>query len=532
MKRIGRRVLTLFLALGMAFSLAACSKDGGEKEKEKEIDLSQYDFTVSYDGIEKGTVSSGVGVHDPSIFREGDTYYIFGSHMSAARSSDLKSWEKLADGYSPNNPVYGKIYEKAEEAFSWAGSPTISVNITDDADIGGREHVWAPSVIYNEVMGKYCMYGCTTSNWNTSNLYLATSDSVEGPYEWQAKFIFSGFNSETVQHTDVLQYVSKDHADMNYYRSGGKEYDYQLWPNAIDPTAFYDKDGKLWMIYGSWSGGFFMLELDQSTGLPIHPEADADNKVDAYFGKWVLGGGHKSIEAPFIHYDKNSDYYYLTAAYGGLTRDGGYQIRIFRSKNPDGPYEDMKGNVPTKDVLHEGYGLKATGNYMLPSLNIGYKAPGHNSGFVDEDGRSYLIFHTRFDANTEAHSPRVHQYLVNEEGWPCLLPYQTQGEQVSQTGYDKAKIVGKYYYVNLGLTVDGEMRPTKMLYLTEDGYVVTEDGTGKWECRDGTYYLHMNIGEESFSGVLCEMKDEAGTNVMTFSCVGGNTTVWGVKYGE
>ena len=47
---------------------------------------------------------------------------------------------------------------------------------------------------------------------------------------------------------------------------------------------------------------------------------------------------------------------------------------------------------------------------------------------------------------------------------------------------------------------------------------------------DGTYYMHITIDGEDYSGVFCQMKDEAGTDVMTFSAVGGNQSVWGVKY--
>lgn len=64
-----------------------------------------YNFTVSYDGIQTGDVSSGVAVHDPSIYEEDGTYYIFGSHMSAAKSDDLLHWESIADGYNKTNPV-------------------------------------------------------------------------------------------------------------------------------------------------------------------------------------------------------------------------------------------------------------------------------------------------------------------------------------------------------------------------------------------------------------------------------------------
>ena len=45
-------------------------------------------------------------------------------------------------------------------------------------------------------------------------------------------------------------------------------------------------------------------------------------------------------------------------------------------------------------------------------------------------------------------------------------------------------------------------------------------------CGDQDVYKR----QEDYSGVFCQMKDEAGTDVMTFSAVGGNQSVWGVKY--
>ena len=43
-----------------------------------------------------------------------NTYYIFGSHMASAKCDDLLSWEKLSDGYSKSNPVFGQIFDVRE----------------------------------------------------------------------------------------------------------------------------------------------------------------------------------------------------------------------------------------------------------------------------------------------------------------------------------------------------------------------------------------------------------------------------------
>ena len=46
-------------------------------------------------------------------------------------------------------------------------------------------------------------------------------------------------------------------ARSDWFNKGN--YNNSLFPNAIDPTIFYDANGKLWMVYGSWSGGIYIL---------------------------------------------------------------------------------------------------------------------------------------------------------------------------------------------------------------------------------------------------------------------------------
>ena len=511
-----------------AVLLAGCTGTAQDTQTEARTEDAaverDYDFTISYDGIAVGNVSSPVAVHDPSILKAGDTYYIYGSHMAAAVCDDLNSWKYLANGYRKVNKVFGQIYDVYDDAFAYAGAPT-SIIPTDNAKQGG-EHVWAPDVIYNKAMGKYVMYYCTSSTWNASNLCYGISDTPEGPFEWQGALIYSGFDNDTIKGTDVLDYVDEDYAASTYITRKG--YNFEDFPNAIDPAVFYDKDGRMWMVYGSWSGGIFLLELDEQTGKVIHPAADPDNSVDPYFGKRLLGGGHMSIEGPYILWDEASGYYYLFVSYGSLTRDGGYQIRVLRSETPDGEYVDMNGKKPEKGFNHAYYGLKLSGNYMLPSLSKAYKATGHNSALVDDDGKKYIVYHTRFDNGTEQHSPRVHQFLVNAEGWPCMLPYQTAGETVSD--YTVSETAGRYYFIDQGTKIDGNVAQPVILYLNDDGTAKTESAEGTWALTDNSHYMTLTLDDRTYSGVFCKMNDEAGTPVMTFSAVGYNESVWGVCY--
>lgn len=540
----------LGISVLLAMSLAACgssqgaqtaeneaagaqTKESGDAESaavtEEEGEVGQLpadlDFTVNLDGIKTAKIAAGVSVHDPSIYKADGKYYIFGSHMSTAVSEDLRTWTSLGDGYKVKDQIYYELMAN-EEAFAYSGSKK-SLIPTDDR----AWHVWAPDVIYNEETGLYYLYFCTTSTWNASNLCYATSENIEGPYEWKGALIYSGFTLETLDATDVTEYVDRDTAKDRYIKKSN-EYNFNKFPNAIDPTVLYDGEGRLWMVYGSWSGGMYLLELDKATGEVIHPEEDEANRVDPYFGKRLLGGNHSSIEAPYILYDEESGYYYLFVSYGGLVREGGYQIRVFRSETIDGDYVDMNGEYPmdTNNPEHYPYGLKLSGNYFLPSLEMAYMATGHNSAFVDEDGKKYIVNHTRFDNKTEEHEPRVHQFIVNEEGWPCMLPYATDGETVSESGYDKSAAAGRYYVINQGTAIDAAIAQPFILYLDESGQVYGDGVEGSWEMKDGTCFMKVSYDGKDYSGVFCQMNDEAGTQVMTFSAVGNNESVWGVKY--
>jgi arabinan endo-1,5-alpha-L-arabinosidase len=176
------------------------------------------------------------------------------------------------------------------------------------------------------------------------------------------------------------------------------------------------------------------------------------------------------------------------------------------------------------------FGLKLSGNYYLPSLEKAYMATGHNSALISSSGKRYICNHTRFDDGTEYHEPRVHQYFLNEEKWPCMLPYATSDETIEESGYDSTKIVGEYYMINQGTTIDADIAEPVKVVLTEDGLVVGKDADGTWSVTEGSPYVHISYDGKDYSGVFCEMKDEADTPVFVFSAVGSNESIWGVKY--
>lgn len=488
------------MALAAVVVLAGCSKPQGKDADE----------------VEKKNAAIGISVHDPSIVKLEDTYYIFGSHMEAAQSADLVKWKSFASGVNAGNPLFDNLFDEGMKPFEYVGEY-----------VEGGYAVWAPDVIYNETMGKWVMYFSTSHDWRTSNICFATADEITGPYTYIDTFLYSGFTSMTADKTNLAEIMGEDVKVSDYLQSA--EYNYLNYPNCIDPTVFYDKDGKMWMVYGSWSGGIWMLEIDQATGYPIHPQADEEAHVDKYFGKYLIGGLHNSCEGPYIFYDAENGYYYLLVSYGGLTREGGYQIRCFRSEQVDGPYLDASGSVFGYVSEHSGLGVKMMGNYLLPSLKTAYMAPGHCSALTDDDGKMYLVYHQRFNNGNEYHEPRVHQMFRNREGWLVAAPFATNGESLKAAGYAKKEVEGRWYLLNHGTDISADIHEAEAVTLK--GGTISGSVEGTYELEEGTCYMKLVQNGITYSGVLLDMTDEAGNAVRCLMAVGeNNETVWAVMY--
>jgi arabinan endo-1,5-alpha-L-arabinosidase len=278
------------LALVAVIILTGCGESDGQALEE----------------IQKGNQRIGVSVHDPSIVKAEGRYYIFGSHMEAAESTDLKSWKSFASGVNAGNPLFDNLFSEDMKAFEYVGKYT-----------DGGYAVWAPDVIYNKAMNKWVMYFSTSHDYRTSNICFATADEVTGPYTYQDTILYSGFTSMTAKKTNFFEIMGKDAKVRDYLTAG--QYNNLKYPNCIDPTLFYDEEDRLWMVYGSWSGGIWLLEIDDTTGYPIHPETNEDTHTDKYFGKYLIGGLHNSCEGPYILFDDESGFYYLFVSYGELT---------------------------------------------------------------------------------------------------------------------------------------------------------------------------------------------------------------------
>lgn len=565
-KKYWKNLLALTMAGAMVFS-AGCgqqepvsSVESGESSAVAESTPvpENEGVVVGNKALKEGAITRA-SVHDPSIFVEVDdnnevTYYLFGTHITSAKSDNLVDWNVFTNGYrKTDNTHYGDLSANLQESFLWAGE--------DDADCKDGYAVWAPDVFYDEnyvnedgSKGAYLIYYSASSTYCRSAIGYAVSDTVEGPYTYKGTLVYSGFtqisskdNRSDVDkiwtNTNIDELMAEGRIEGEYNTIWGTDrYNTDYAPNAIDPTIFEDTQGRMWMCYGSWSGGIYLLEIDPATGDAIYPGKDGTTEdgrvIDKYFGTRIAGGHTKSGEGPYILYDEETEYYYLYTTYNYLDSVSGYNMRLFRSKTPEGPYLDAAGNnavFESSNIDMYQKGIKVMGNYTLTHLEQGYRSPGHCSAFIDGDGQRYLIYHTRFESRGEAFEVRVHQQFMNEDGWPVTAVFENRNDTISQTGYDSSEIVGVYEFLNHGTGSDGAgVRIPEIIVLMEDG-TITGDYTGTWEEKEGSYHATFVIGDVTYKGVFFKQHHELAESaeVMTFTAIGSNNeTIWGVKYAE
>ncbi len=476
-------------------------------------------------------------IHDPSVYRDpvSGTYYSFGSHLAAAKSDDLMGWSTAANSpgnYSSASTLFTKKYteEFAEPyAFTMPG--------------GAKENAWAPDIIYNTSMKKYCMYLSIVDGSTKCCIAMAVSDQPDGPYSYQGMIVCSGLETDgsDVEKTNIAEAlgISEAEAKESKYVSIGKNS-----PDCIDPTVFYDHNGSLWMVYGSFTttGGIRLLKLDPDTGLRGENYKDSGDGTkkklstdDPYYGKKIA---NSNGEGPYIQMleDKNSStgyYYYLWTSTGNLQYYGGYNMRLVRAENPEGPYYDPKGNKAVKNLQKYALGLRVMDNYKFSFMDSAYVSQGGNSATEDGNGKTFIQFHTRTSAS-DSFTMRTHQTFLNEEGWLVTAPYEYNGETIAES-YDPETVAGEYefiYHRNTfakTATDDMDERESENLVLQPDG-TVSGAYSGTWTLNG--HYITITIDDAVYKGVVLEQYEQtdAREKTMVFTAVGAdNRSVWGSK---
>lgn len=504
--------------------------------------------------------------HDPSIVIDditnpaSPTYYIYGSHLGRGKTTAAENYQEWTvfkageENATATNSLFcnlsGNLINYSDAYATHAvtsvkdhAGKTVTFGNFDahgwqkkGSTVKGMQ--WAPDVIYNKTMKKWCMYmSLNGDNW-ASSIVCFTSDNVEGPWKYQGPVVFSGFLGKYAHngYAAADDWKNTDFAIATGETSLPERYNVgdkwgSFWPNCIDPCVFYDDQDNLWMSYGSWSGGIFLLRLDKSNGLRDYTytypyevngkaatstAASANTTSDPYFGKKIAGGYYVSGEASYV--EKIGSHYFLFMSYGGLVSTGGYQMRVFRSDNPEGPYVDCNGTSAVFNRYLMNYSATAVdnrgvllfGGYKWDPMSGAEIAQGHNSAFTDKEGRSFVVYHSRFTNKGEGHEVRVHQLFLNDEGWIMAAPFEFDGETITnndiatKASIADTEIAGDYQFLRheYGQNTEAKAYETPVnIRLNADGTISGAEN-GKWERTAGTDYIALTIDDVVYRGVL------------------------------
>ena len=419
------------------------------------------------------------------------------------------NWTSVADGVTAANPLFNNVLTTLAATFAWSEVPSL----------------WAPDVVRLADNRYYFYYNSCRGDSPRSELGVAAANAVTGPFANPQRLLRSGMTG-----------LSED---------GVSAYDPQVHPNVVDPQTFFDHNGHLWMVYGSYSGGIYILAMNEATGLPDPGQG---------YGRHLLGGNHARIEGAYILYNPTTGFYYLFSSFGGLAADGGYNIRVARSQAPDGPYLDAAGTDMstvrglTTQIFHdpsiEPHGQKLMGNYQFElaagetGTPVGYVSPGHNSALHDvATGNYFLFFHTRFPGRGEQHEIRVHQLFFNSQGWPVAAPFRYAPLSLAQPAVtadvSNADTAGAYKMVNHGKDISATLKPSRSVRLNADG-TLSGAVVGTWIHRGGNLIEIAFSGVGPFYGVLSrQWNPNANRFVVTFSAqTQSGISIWGARTGD
>ncbi len=305
------------------------------------------------------------GAHDPSMIREGDTYYVFttgrtksGGQLAIRCSSDLTNWR-----------LCGQVFDSVP---SWIHERS-----------PGTRDLWAPDISYSH--GQYRLYyAYSLFGKNTSGIALATAktlDPASPQYGW---------------HDEGLVLESKVEDDYN----------------AIDPNYVEDSEHHAWLAFGSFWSGIKMRSLDAASGKLSETDkttyslASRVRPVDAPPNPPGLPGNWQAVEAPFIVH--RGGYYYLFTSFDLCCRGikSTYRTVVGRSKSITGPYVDQKGVA-----LLEGGGTN------LLTANARWLGPGGESVLLRKHQPDLIVFHA-YDHETGRSALQI-STLDWKDGWPA-----------------------------------------------------------------------------------------------------------------
>jgi arabinan endo-1,5-alpha-L-arabinosidase len=223
-------------------------------------------------------------------------------------------------------------------------------------------------------------------------------------------------------------------------------------------------------------------------------------------------------------------------------------MRVFRSEKPDGTYLDARGTDAVFASYKLDFGPDANDNRGVNIFGAygdwgnqtkgknSERSQGHNSIIAAEDGRTYLVYHTRFQNRGEEHEVRVHQVFQNEDGWLVAAPFEYTGETVKSADIATSQqvpttqVAGSYKLLTHPFKLDHRVKELAKpvdIELNADG-TITGSTTGTWSIKEGTSYITINLDKE-YKGVIVEQTLEPTSDkTIAFTALNRNgVTIWG-----
>jgi len=376
--------------------------------------------------------------HDPSTFRDpvSGMYYTYSTDTG------------VRQGVAPGIQI-----RRSRDLISWEYVGQAMDGIPEEAEAYAHPvNLWAPDIC--RVEGEYRLYySASTFGSIQSAIMLAVADHPEGPFRHRATVLTSGEESPV---------------------------------NAIDPNVVTDpKDGKIYLVYGSYWGGIRLLELDPATGLA---------RQEGYGTPLACRSPlvNTAVEGPYLIYNPETEYYYLFVSYGGLSHD--YHLRVGRSPTIEGPYLDRNHlSLTDMDAPPERVGTMILCGYRF-SIGAGWKATGHCC--VLRDGADwFLIHHARPDSVQNFSVQQVRRLLWLPDGWPAVSPECYAGERPEQE-VPVANLPGRYERICLEPLLPQTVMTPAPAILRLDSTCRTASLNGTWRRPGPHTVLIRQAGRE------------------------------------
>jgi arabinan endo-1,5-alpha-L-arabinosidase len=335
-------------------------------------------------------------VHDPSIIKSGEWFYSFSTDVAYGntvraglqirKSRDLVEWFFV-----------GWVFDNLPQQ----GVQFISSN-------GGTpfQSLWAPYIM--KAGSEFRLYYSLSSAVpRLSVIGLATAANPEGP--WTEKGIVVTSRNDASTQT-----------------------------NAIDPTVVVTPGGDHWFYYGSAWDGIYVLKLNPTTGLALSGGDKGTRIAQRGFTGSSING---NIEGAEIIYNQALNKYYLFIAYDWLETK--YNVRVGRSDNPQGPFQDFNGNNIN---IAQDHGPMILAPYKFTG-HSGWQGVAHCSVFQD-NGHYYMAHQGRPGVDKFYMDMHVRKIFWTNDGWPVVSPERYAWEKDSLISQND--IVGDWEQIVLG----------------------------------------------------------------------------------